>query len=119
MRILPLLAFLLLTACAPVAAPSSPPVAPPMPPPPSAGPDDVACAARGGTVRPVCRMQRPACVIAYEDAGKACTDGDQCEGRCVVLTGDGSKGGVCEADSDPCGCTTELIGGVPSSNCVD
>jgi len=119
MRILPLLTFLLVTACAPIAAPSPPPVAPSVPPSSSAGPDQDACAARGGTIRPVCRMQRPACVIAYEDAGKACTDGDQCEGRCVVLTGDGSKGGVCEADSDPCGCTTELIGGVPSSICVD
>ncbi len=119
MRILPLLVLLLLTACAPVSAPSSPPVAPPTPPPSSAGPDDVACAARGGTIRPVCRMQRPACVIAYADGGKACTDGEQCEGRCVVLTEDAAKGGVCEADSDPCGCTTELIGGVPSSICVD
>jgi hypothetical protein len=119
MRILPLLVLLLLTACAPVSAPSSPPVAPSTPPPSSARPDDVACAARGGTIRSVCRIQRLAGVFAYEDAGKACTDGDQCEGRCVVLTGDGSKGGVCEADSDPCGCTTELIGGVPSSICVD
>ncbi|MBP9756638.1 MAG: hypothetical protein KBD40_16710, partial [Phenylobacterium sp.] len=58
----------------------------PAPPPPivsAAGPDVAACTAKGGTVRPVCRMQRPACVIAYADAGKSCSDKSDCLGRCL------------------------------------
>jgi hypothetical protein len=73
----------------------------------------------------VCRRQTPTCVINFADAGKACTDSDQCAGKCLY-EGDGPPpagtpaAGKCQADSDPCGCSTELIGGVPQAGiCVD
>ena len=113
MRIASLVA-LLLAACAPVAGPAAPS--------PSGTPDPVACKAEGGAIRPVCKLQRPTCVIAYKDAGTACSDSSQCDGRCVTDRSTGSPGqvaGVCEADSDPCGCVTEVVGGVARTICVD
>lgn len=122
MRIASLAILLLaLTACTPVAGP-----APSSPTPVALAADPAACKAAGGGIRPVCRMQQAACVIAYKDAGKACTDSDQCQGRCV--TGDEGDApvagsatiGLCEADSDPCGCSTEVIGGKAASTlCID
>lgn len=104
-----LAALVTLVACAPVPTPK---------PAPAPAIDAAACAARGGTVTPVCRMQRPMCVLRYSDAGKACTDSDQCQGRCVGED-ETATVGVCEADSDPCGCTTEIIGGKGQTRCVD
>lgn len=101
-------------------APSTPP-APEMPP----TPDVAACAAQGGTVGPVCRMQTLACVLSYADAGKTCSDKSDCRGRCLykgeaptdpaaVVTG------RCQATSDPCGCFTTVVRGhVGPGLCVD
>jgi hypothetical protein len=66
------------------------------------------CSGIGGQWRPICMMGKPACVVAYKDAGKSCTDSSQCSGRCIT----GSTGakpetpttGICTANSDPCGC---------------
>ncbi|WP_310541332.1 hypothetical protein [Phenylobacterium sp.] len=100
----------------------------PAPPPPvvnSAGPDVAACAARGGTVRPVCRMQRPACVIAYPDAGKTCSDKSDCRGRCLhegEAPSDPAAAvtGRCQSTSDPCGCFTTVVQGrMGPGLCVD
>lgn len=107
----------LLAACAPAAPPA----------PPAAGQaslDPAQCSAAGGTVKPVCRLQRPQCVISYPDAGKACTDGSQCgSGKCVTDR-DAAPGapaqGVCKADNDPCGCVTPVVNGkVGAGLCVD
>ena len=80
--------------------------------------DIAACKAEGGAVMPVCRMQKPMCVLPYRDAGKSCTDNDQCEGRCVA-EGEAATAGTCETDNDPCGCVTEMVGGKPRTICVD
>ena len=62
---------------------------------------------------------------ARADAGKPCTDGDQCEGDCRAEPSDGppkpgTVTGVCQADSDPCGCFTTIEDGqVAHAICVD
>ena len=43
-----------------------------------------ACATQGGSWQPICMMQKPACVLTYKDAGKACTDSSQCSGSCIT-----------------------------------
>ena len=118
-RLIVALLFGALAACAPGAEIAPAPAAA------TATLDPAACAARHGTIRPVCRMQRPACVIAYADAGRACQDKSDCEGRCL-LEGDAPADpnarvtGQCQATSDPCGCRTEVDGGkVAASICVD
>ncbi|MBB5744965.1 hypothetical protein [Brevundimonas variabilis] len=85
-----------------------------------------ACAARGGTLRPVGRMQSMQCIVSYADAGKRCTDGDQCEGDCRVEgnTGIAEGGtvtaGVCQVDSNRFGCfTTVKNGRAEATLCVD
>ena len=105
---------LVMVSCAPAA------------PPPvlvSSGPDVASCTAKGGTVRPVCRMQKPACVIAYSDAGKVCSDKSDCQGRCLYqgeAPAEASVTGQCQATSDPCGCFTTVVKGhVGPGMCVD
>jgi hypothetical protein len=101
---------LALAACA---APSS---APPTPVQADAGPvkppvleTQAACNSYGGEWRPICRMQKPACVVSFKDAGKSCSDSSECSGRCTlnspgnVQPGTATKG-TCTANSDPCGC---------------
>lgn len=87
--------------------------------------DAVACRARGGEVRPVCRRQVPRCVVRHPDAGQPCTDSSQCKGRCLVdgarplESGEAAKG-RCEEDDDPCGCKIEVKNGkVTGGICVD
>ena len=58
------LALSLLAACAPSAPASQP----------TAQSADASCAARGGSMQPVGRLQRPTCVVPYADAGKTCSD---------------------------------------------
>lgn len=86
--------------------------------------DPAACAKAGGALQPVCRMQQPMCIIAFDDAGKSCTDGAQCgSGRCMAKDGvtSGSPAtGQCAANNDPCGCYTLLGGGVALATiCAD
>lgn len=83
------------------------------------------CAAKGGSIRPVCRTQTPTCVVTYTDVGKTCTDDADCQGKCL-LAGDPPADrtqqveGTCQADSDPCGCRTEIKGGLAQETiCVD
>jgi hypothetical protein len=87
--------------------------------------DPAECAAKGGSIRPVCRMQNPTCVLTYADVSKACTDDSDCQGKCI-LAGDPPADrntpvtGECQADSDPCGCRTEVKGGKAQDTiCVD
>ena len=87
--------------------------------------DPATCKARGGEIRPVCRMQKPRCVTRYPDAGKPCSDKSQCHGRCLVDGEQPSKpgdpaNGRCEADDDPCGCKLEVKDGKFAGGiCVD
>lgn len=91
----------------------------------AAASDPAACAALNGTIRPVCRRQLPACVINYRDAGKACANKSDCEGKCIAKDGapsdpNATVTGQCQSNSDPCGCRTEVDGGkVLRSICVD
>lgn len=88
--------------------------------------DPAACAAAGGALQPVCRMQKPMCLISFADAGKACTDGAQCgSGRCYVQGNPGPgaaapTSGQCTASNDPCGCYQRIEDGKAQPTiCVD
>lgn len=113
-------AALLLTACAPVV---------PMPDGPvmtDQTPTAAACAARGGQLQPVGRMQSLQCVIKYADAGKRCTDGDDCLGDCRIedMAARPQMGapavGHCQASSDRFGCFTTVENGrAEATLCID
>lgn len=83
------------------------------------------CAAQGGKMERVGRMQTLQCVIAYPDAGKTCRDGDECMGDCRVPGGvivpDGRPvAGQCAASSNRFGCYTTVKNGVAQPGiCVD
>lgn len=91
-------------------------------------PDEIAaadCSARGGVMTPVGRMQTLQCVIRYADAGKRCTDGDDCQGDCrvegaMVLPAGREATGVCAADSNRFGCITTIESGKAEPTlCID
>ena len=92
---------------------------------PTQSADATACAARGGAMRQVGRMQSWQCVIAYADAGKRCTDGDQCQGDCWAEDGVSSKpgetaAGVCQPTSNRFGCHTKIEDGrIDVGLCID
>jgi putative hemolysin len=84
------------------------------------------CLARGGRMQPIGRMQSMQCVIAYADAGRRCTDSDQCAGQCRVAdvttrpAPGASAVGQCQADSNPSGCYTTVENGrAQATICVD
>lgn len=134
-KLLALAAFALAAACAPSTAPTpaaepaavpAPVVAPvPEAPPAAQIADEASCKIAGGDWRPICRMQTLSCVITYPDAGKACTDGDDCAGNCEgAVTGAAGAGqpatGVCSTNSDPCGCHTFIEDGKATATlCAD
>lgn len=98
-------------------------------PAPVAVPESAAaanCLARGGRMQPVGRMRTMQCVAPYADAGKRCTDGDQCAGECRVadVTTRPAEGatvvGRCQADSNASGCFTRVEDGkAEAALCVD
>jgi hypothetical protein len=72
------------------------------------------------------RMQSVRCVITYADAGRRCTDGDDCAGDCRVgdvanpPTAGASAVGQCQANSSRFGCYTTVEGGKAEATlCVD
>jgi len=84
------------------------------------------CAARGGTMKAVGRLQSMQCVIPHADAGKTCTDGDQCAGDCRIEdvaqrpAAGASVTGRCQATSEPFGCFTRVEDGRAAATlCVD
>ena len=123
MRSMLILAAMALSACGPAAAPMAGSDAPAAT---QASATD-SCARRGGQLRPVGRMQTLQCVVRYSDAGKRCTDGDQCQGDCRLadMTSaappDGSPAsGVCQANNDRFGCYTQVENGrAELTICVD
>ncbi|HYC99004.1 hypothetical protein [Brevundimonas sp.] len=85
-----------------------------------------ACAARGGKMLPQGRMQTMRCVVSYTDAGRRCTDGDQCQGDCRVEdVGEAPRAGAaavgqCQVTSSRFGCyTTVEDGKAQATICVD
>jgi hypothetical protein len=135
-KLIVLAAFALSAACAPSPAPTPTaepapvpaPVVAPMPEAPQTVTpiaDEASCKTAGGDWRPICRMQNLSCVITYPDAGKACSDGDDCAGNCEApVTGAPAVGqpatGVCSTNSDPCGCKTGIEDGKATATlCVD
>ena len=88
--------------------------------------DAAACRAAGGKMLPQGRMQSVRCVISYADAGRRCTDGDDCAGDCRVedvanAPAAGTNAvGQCQASSSRFGCYTRVEGGKAEATiCVD
>lgn len=122
-------AALMMAACQPVptttptqtASTDTPAVQTPAP-----GTDAAACAARGGKMLPQGRMQSLQCVVSYADAGRRCTDGDDCQGDCRVEEVNGTPDagsaavGQCQANSSRFGCYTTIESGKAEATiCVD
>jgi len=94
----------------------------------NAGPDaasvthEAECAAVGGQWTQLGRAPVKQCLRQTTDAGKACTDSEQCEGQCIAPEGsvDGTVvAGSCSVDTNPFGCQQRLRDGVASTICVD
>lgn len=87
--------------------------------------DKEACAAKNGEVRQEGLLGTWRCVIPYADAGNACRDKTDCEGKCLVppdsdaVTG-AEATGACQANDSPFGCYAEIVDGkVAAALCVD
>ena len=88
--------------------------------------DAAACARAGGKMLPQGQMQSVRCVITYADAGRRCTDGDDCAGDCRVedVANPPAAGapavGQCQASSSRFGCYTKIEDGKAEATlCVD
>jgi hypothetical protein len=107
------LALALLTACAPT-APG---------PAPTAQTVDATCAARGGTMQPVGRLQRPTCVVPYADADKICRDKADCQGACILdgnVETTGAVAGTCQKTNVQFGCFAKVVDGkATGAICID
>lgn len=84
---------------------------------------EAACAARGGEMMRVGRLQTERCVVPFSDAGKVCRDGDDCLGDCRAAGAGANAGtttGVCAPNALPFGCHTPIENGRPGPTlCVD
>ena len=115
-------AALLASACTPMAGVDT---TTPEPAVPGQSVDASSCAARGGEIRRVGRMQSEQCIILFADAGRACTDNDHCLGDCRTADEERPEAGAtavgqCTADSSRFGCHTTLKDGkVEHTLCVD
>jgi putative hemolysin len=106
-------AMAFLSACAP-SAPA---------PAPAAQSAEASCAARGGSMQPVGRLQRSTCVVAYAEAGKSCTDKAQCQGACIA-EGNGESEtavtGQCQKTNVQFGCFARIVNGKSTGTlCID
>ncbi|MBX7495462.1 hypothetical protein K3172_06280 [Qipengyuania sp. 6B39] len=87
--------------------------------------EKASCLAKGGTVERRGMIQAETCVTPYADAGKTCTDGDECEGKCLAYGRVGSPPGeqvegICERDDRTFGCFGIVEDGkVEAGLCVD
>jgi putative hemolysin len=84
---------------------------------------EAACAARGGEMMRVGRLQTSRCVVPFSDAGKVCRDGDDCLGDCRTESAgprEGAVTGVCAPNDLPFGCNTPVENGRAGPTlCVD
>ncbi|HEX4340690.1 MAG TPA: hypothetical protein VH062_32500 [Polyangiaceae bacterium] len=82
-----------------------------------------ACAARGGTMQPVCMLGELTCVVRYRDGGKRCSDDRDCSGECLYEGEEPAPAkafGKCQRTSDPCGCKAPIHDGhVEPALCAD
>lgn len=112
-------AALLASACTPMTTGSADPSVP------GQSVSASACAARGGEIKRVGRMQSEQCVIKYADAGKQCTDGDQCAGDCRIEDSPFPNAGQtaqgrCQAESQNFGCHASVEDGKATpAICID
>lgn len=84
-----------------------------------------ACGVKGGTFLQQGRLGCYQCVVTYTDAGKACQDSSDCQGKCKN-TGEfldanaKTQSGQCASDSSPFGCYQTIEEGVTQpAICVD
>ena len=92
--------------------------------------DPKQCKARSGRLVQTIMPGFKVCAIPYADGGKACTDGSQCEGACLVTQGDPewanarrlgqAVAGHCQAEEPFLGCfATVEQGRSTQAICVD
>ena len=124
-------AFVVLAACAAKTdttdASATPPPAQSAAATPGDSTDLTNCAARGGVVDTVGRMQRQVCRVPYADAGKACSNKSDCTARCILDREEGDSEpangpvtGKCQQYQTQFGCFTEVDGGQAKATiCVD
>jgi len=107
------LALSLMAACAPTASG----------PTQTAQSQEAACAARGGAMQPVGRMQRLTCVVPYADAGKTCSDKADCQGACIAdgnAESQAATAGQCQKTNVQFGCYAKIVAGKSTGTiCVD
>ena len=107
------LALSLLAACAP-ASPG---------PTQTAQSETATCAARGGAMQPVGRMQRQTCVVPFSDAGKTCSDKADCQGACIAdgnAESQAATTGQCQKTNVQFGCYAKIVDGkATGAICVD
>ncbi len=81
------------------------------------------CAAEGGQWIKVGRAQTPICNKPHADAGKGCTDNQQCTGLCITSEnqrGKAAKGQCSASPADEFGCYASLRNGRSSGKlCID
>lgn len=116
MRFLLILAALFLASCAPPPAPQSDPPRDESISPGGSVQEAQACSKAGGTWRRVCLMGTWSCVMTHRDGGKTCKDKKDCKGQCRYegsesLAPGSTVTGVCQRNSDPCGCFAEVRDG--------
>ncbi|NYZ62760.1 hypothetical protein [Luteimonas deserti] len=94
----------------------------------NAGPDaatvthEADCDRVGGEWRQLGRAPVKQCLRRTTDAGKACSQSEQCEGHCLAPEGsvDGTTvTGQCSVDTNPFGCQQRVRDGMASTICVD
>ena len=84
-----------------------------------------ACTAQGGVFSQQGRRGCYQCILSYTDAGKACQDSTDCQGKCkkvgeFVDASAKNQSGQCASDSSPFGCYQLIDNGVAQSAiCVD
>ena len=84
-----------------------------------------ACMAKGGMVERRGMMQTELCVVPYADAGKACTDSDQCQAQCIAEGAVGTPpgettAGICQRDDQLFGCFGVVEDGrIENGICLD
>ncbi len=83
------------------------------------------CQKQGGSLQKQGMAQCYMCTIEYADAGKACSDGSECQGACLnyndfIPAGKTNQQGQCAKTNSPFGCYQVIEKGVAKhAMCVD
>lgn len=77
-----------------------------------------ACYAAGGLPGMIA-FNAEGCIRSYKDAGKICTNGNDCEGECISTSsaahGTTKQTGICEAKTGQLSCRTLIVDGAVSN----